>query len=70
MVFGKFGAMNPPPTFPKGRYWRPLTIARSMWPRVIELWLFFVLAAFVVTRVLGSQTGHRVLDHLRHFRLP
>jgi hypothetical protein len=34
-----------------------------LWPRLIELWIAGVVLAFFLVRVLGSQTGQRVLSH-------
>jgi hypothetical protein len=43
--------------------------ARVLWPRLIELWISAVLATFFLIRVIGSHTGQRLLDRLRHTHL-
>jgi hypothetical protein len=43
--------------------------AHTLWLRLIELWISVVLVTFFLVRVIGSQTGQRFLNHLRHSRL-
>jgi hypothetical protein len=40
-------------------FWR-----RVIWPRFLELWIFTVLIAFFIIRVMGSQTAQRVFSRL------
>ncbi len=44
--------------------------ARSLWPRLIDLWLSAVLVAFFLIRILGSQTAKRLLSGLHHSHMP
>jgi hypothetical protein len=43
---------------------------RSLWPRLIELWLSAVFVAFFLIRILGSQTAKRLLSRLHHSHVP
>jgi len=43
--------------------------AKSLWLRLIEMWILTVLVIFFVIRVLGSHTAQRILDSLHHSRL-
>jgi len=45
-------------------------IARSLWPRLVELWIFAAIAVFFLVRVFGSHTAQRLLNSIRHHRLP
>lgn len=42
----------------------------ALWLRFIDAWLFAVLAAFVLIRVLGSQTAQHALGSLKHIHAP
>ena len=48
----------------------PLTIARTLWPRLVELWIAVVLIGFFFIRVLGSHAAQRVFSLLGHRHLP
>jgi hypothetical protein len=60
--------LNTPPTGISVFERRPsqASALQQLWPRLIELWLLAVLATFFVIRILGSETGRRVLHGLRH----
>ena len=38
---------------------------RRLWPRLIELWIAYVLVAFFIIRILGSGLVQRLLTLLR-----
>jgi hypothetical protein len=40
------------------------TLPQTLWLRVIELWLFTVLAAFFLVRILGSETVRHILSRI------
>ena len=40
------------------------TLPQTLWLRVIELWLFAVLAAFFFIRILGSETVRHILSRI------
>jgi len=48
----------------------PIEIVRSLWPRLVELWIFAAIAAFFFVRVLGSHTAQQLLNSVRHRYLP
>jgi len=39
------------------------SFVQLLWPRLIELWIALVLVVFLVIRILGSETGQRILKH-------
>jgi len=43
-----------------------LSLLRRLYPVFIELWIAFVLIAFFVVRILGSNLGHRLLALIKH----
>jgi len=38
---------------------------QRLWPRLIELWIAYVLVAFFIIRILGSGLVQRLLTLLR-----
>lgn len=48
----------------------PVEIARSLWPRLVELWIFAAIVVFFLVRVLGSRTAQQLLNSVRHHHLP
>lgn len=40
------------------------TLPQTLWLRVIELWLFAVLATFFFIRILGSETVRHILSRI------
>jgi hypothetical protein len=49
---------------------KPLKIARLLWPRLMELWIFIAIVIFFLIRVLGSHTAQSLLSGIAHRRLP
>jgi len=46
---------------------KPAEIARFLWPRFVELWIFAAIAIFFLIRVLGSHAAQRLLNGMgRH----
>jgi hypothetical protein len=45
-------------------------IARLLWPRLVELWIFTAIAIFVLIRVLGSHAAQRLLSRIASHQLP
>jgi hypothetical protein len=45
-------------------------IARLLWPRFVELWIFAAIATFFLVRVLGSHTWESILARMAHRNLP
>jgi hypothetical protein len=45
-------------------------LPRALWPQLVELWMFAVLAGFFLLRVFGSHTAQRVLNGIRHSQFP
>ena len=48
----------------------PLEIVRSLWPRLVELWIFAAIAVFFLVRVLESSAARHLLDAIGHHHLP
>ena len=46
------------------------TLSARLRPLLIELWMAGILAGFFVVRILGSQTGQRILSGLLHHTRP
>ena len=46
----------------------PGKVARWLWPRFVEIWIFAAIATFFIIRVLGSNAFHKLLPaiNLRH----
>ena len=42
------------------------TYENTLWPRLIELWIFGSIAIFFLLRILGSHYGQRVLGLFRN----
>ena len=53
---------TPPPQLP--------TFWARLWPVIVELWIAGILATFFIVRILGSQTGQRILGGLLHHTRP
>jgi hypothetical protein len=49
---------------------RRAEMARRLWPRLVELWIFAAIAIFFFLRVLGSQAAQRVLSGIGRQHLP
>jgi hypothetical protein len=49
---------------------RQFGVPRTLWARLIEVWISAVLATFFLIRVLGSHSAQRLLDGLRHSHHP
>ena len=49
---------------------KPAEIARLIWPRLVELWIFMAIATFFLIRVLGSHTAQRLLSSSGRRHLP
>ena len=49
---------------------RWIVIARSLWPLLVECWLFAVLAGFLVIRVFGSHTARSILSGIQRHYFP
>ena len=41
---------------------------QRIWPFLIEAWIAAILLNFFLVRILGSQTGQRILAGLTHRR--
>jgi hypothetical protein len=48
----------------------PGKIARLLWPRFVELWIFAAVVTFFIVRVLGSHTWQNILSRVAHRHLP
>jgi hypothetical protein len=48
----------------------PVEIVRSLWPRLVELWIFAAIAVFFLVRVLGSSAAQHLLKAIGHHHLP
>lgn len=42
------------------------TFQSTIYPRLVELWIFVVILIFFVVRVLNSQMGHHILNKILH----
>jgi hypothetical protein len=51
---------------PKNVCDEPAGLLRTLWPWLIALWIATVLVTFFIVRILGSNTGKRILDSLWH----
>jgi hypothetical protein len=47
-----------------------IEIARLLWPRLVELWIFTAIAIFFLIRVLGSHAAQRLLSRIGSHHLP
>jgi hypothetical protein len=45
-------------------------IARLLWPRLVELWIFTAIAIFFLIRVLGSRAAQRLLSRIGSHHFP
>jgi hypothetical protein len=49
---------------------KPAEIARLLWPRMVEFWIFMAIAIFFLIRVLGSHAAQRLLSGIGRHHLP
>jgi hypothetical protein len=49
---------------------RRAELARRLWPRLVELWIFAAIAIFFFIRVLGSQAAQHLFSGIGRQHLP